>query len=86
MSLCPKCGYEYPDGCDASCDYKHPMVEWISVKDKLPNPNDYVLLYDCHLDLVFEGNYYSDRCGYSKDIEYDCGITHWMPLPDKPIN
>lgn len=36
MSLCPKCGYEYPDGCDATCDYKHPMVEWISIKDRLP--------------------------------------------------
>lgn len=66
------------------------MTEWISVKDRLPNPDEYALLYDSHLNLVFEGKllpsdfYYSDRCGYSKDVGDDCEITHWMPLPEAP--
>lgn len=90
MSECPKCGYDYPNGCDATCDYKHPMTEWISVKDRLPSKNDYVLLYDSSLDLVHEGKlrdgdfYYSERSGYSKDVGDGCEITHWMPLPEAP--
>lgn len=44
MSDCPKCGYDYPDGCCASCDYKHPMNEWISVKDRKPTESDSPIL------------------------------------------
>jgi hypothetical protein len=36
MTKCPGCGYDYPDGCDVTCEYKHPMTEWISVNDKSP--------------------------------------------------
>lgn len=66
------------------------MNHWICVKDKLPNQNEYVLLYDDILNLVYEGKllpsdfYYSDRTGYSKDIGETCEITHWMPLPEPP--
>lgn len=90
MNKCPKCGYDYFDGCDASCDYKHPMQEWVDVKENLPDPAEYVLLYDKSLDLVYEGKlrwdgfYYSDRAGFSKDLGEDCEITHWMPLPKPP--
>jgi len=65
-------------------------MEWISVKDRLPEPNDYVLLYDSSLNLVYEGKllasdfYYSERAGYSADIGDDCEVTHWMPLPEPP--
>lgn len=65
-------------------------MEWISVKDGLPNQDEYVLLYDKYLNLTYEGKllpsdfYYSDRGGYSKYIGEDCEITHWMPLPEPP--
>lgn len=66
-----------------------PNMKWIDVKVKIPNKDEYVLLYDSHLNLVYEGKllpsdfFYSHRSGYSKDID-DCEITHWMPLPEKP--
>lgn len=64
-------------------------MEWISVKDRLPNEYDTVLTF---------------RAGYTRDpakngIDVECmqrqpswfslekwgwGITHWMPLPDPP--
>jgi hypothetical protein len=63
---------------------------WIDVRCMLPEQNEYVLLYDSSLELVYEGKllpsdfYYSDRSGYSKDIGDGCEITHWMPLPKPP--
>lgn len=72
------------------------LTLWICVKDRLPDENEYVLLYDSSLHLVYEGRlmtsnklyrkhlYYSDRAGYSKDIGDECQITHWMPLPEPP--
>lgn len=65
-------------------------MEWISVKDRLPENNEYILLYDSSLGLVYEGKllpgdfYYSQRAGYSKDIGDGCEITHWLPLPKPP--
>ncbi len=59
------------------------MSEWISVKDRLPESDDYVLCY-------------RDSCGLSSRImvgfylrgKWTCGaignVTHWMPLPEPP--
>ncbi len=69
-------------------------MEWISVKDRLPDPSslEYVLAYGiptCHGDC--ERKLQIQFCRYSEDEgfefgEYDCGLdtTHWMPLPDPP--
>jgi hypothetical protein len=61
-------------------------MEWISVKDRLPESNDTHLIiagvtkwYDvCHYDL--------DRGVWYDCIDYDDvdGVTHWMPLPEPP--
>lgn len=82
MMDCPRCGYDYPNGCDVTCDYKHPMMEWIPTKDRLP-PNE--------LDevLVYNGNI---RVGYLHQgiLKISCSLcdedepTHWMPLPEEP--
>lgn len=62
------------------------MSEWISVKDRLPMLNEYVLVY---AKRGVQG-------GMQIDIEYLCGdmrwsgdsvfseITHWIPLPKPP--
>ena len=66
-------------------------MTWISVEDKLPENNDDVL-------LLYDGQY---RIGYFCDLGDECenywyvnnmeidsrysGITHWMPLPKKPL-
>jgi len=65
-------------------------MEWISVKEKLPED---------HADCIVYGIPTCGSCGeYARVVqarfrkerfefgEYDCGIetTHWMPLPEPP--
>jgi ABC-type proline/glycine betaine transport system substrate-binding protein len=64
-------------------------AEWISVKDKLPNKEQIVLMYydgDIligHIQIV-----YSDGSARFKETNgiflYNIPATHWMPLPEKP--
>lgn len=74
-------------------------MEWISVKERLPDFDCEVLLYD---DWEYEGKSRSDvRVGSLKEVtqrktssgitnypewgcEYAFNITHWMPLPPPP--
>ncbi len=51
------------------------MSEWISVKDRLPEENGYVLAYSSSDDLVI-------IVLKSKFQSFE--ITHWMPLPEPP--
>ena len=68
------------------------MMEWVSVKDRLPeeDENEYILFTD--RQSVFFGRYYYRNChkkeclwkpenGY---IHQSSEITHWMPLPKPP--
>jgi len=73
------------------------MSEWISVKDRLPENNDDVLVTDgedCAV-LFFHKNDNKWKYGYGllEAYNYDggaCieaetqGMTHWMPLPEPP--
>lgn len=66
------------------------MTEWISVKDRLPEPLTHVLVVgddgiftayrDVYEDFTWQcypiGSYASDGLVF--------GITHWMELPEKP--
>lgn len=56
--------------------------QWVSVKDRLPDPNNFVLTID---KLGF---FYMDRVNKNgKWDEQDGGfnpVTHWMPLPEPP--
>ncbi len=55
-------------------------VEWISVKDRLPECNGYVLaVYKDHLPFVAMHRY----GGFSVDMEILIP-THWQPLPAPP--
>ena len=57
-------------------------VEWISVKDRLPEPWEDVLLFSD--GRVFEGC--MDKSGgFSNAREYEISnVTHWCPLPEPP--
>lgn len=56
--------------------------EWISVKDRLPDEGENVLTYGAR---PFYDVFYVNRLIDKKNGEwlYD-GVTHWMPLPEKP--
>lgn len=69
-------------------------MEWISVKDRLPELETWVLAYSAKDDLIacsftrignqhpIIWNLLSSGCGCcDSDLEE---VTHWMPLPDKP--
>lgn len=69
------------------------MSEWISVKDRLPEEEENVILYDG--DEVFCGNMeimLGKHCFGNQKCDGICygwyekkKITHWMPLPKPPI-
>lgn len=66
------------------------MTEWISVKDRLPNKGQDVLIYRSgfRVDLMNVHMYlgedrWEDEYGYWETTETE-GITHWMPLPEPP--
>ena len=62
---------------------------WISIKDRLPNHGDYVLVYfDSykHGDIMYS-SWYSQEHGFigNDKIHIDNSkITHWQPLPQPP--
>ena len=71
---------------------------WISVNDNLPPLNQNVLVYAVGKHGDFIGEHIMVICGryifwekeqWSTPFEFfhdDYEITHWMPLPDAPIN
>ena len=74
------------------------MSEWISVKDRLPNPADnlshnrglyltYVLARDfCALNDKSEKVYVPMIMRFSEKGWHitDVKVTHWMPIPEPP--
>lgn len=79
MSQCPKCGYEYPEGCDASCDYKHPISEWIDVLVRKPTPADSPILAIESLEhFSIKALEYTD--GWDGDGWYDTSQEYGMGL------
>lgn len=76
------------------------MSEWISVEEKLPENEDYVLAYAEKKDISAVSIFVNKKIiakylGVESELEYYfCsienigrifhGITHWMPLPQPP--
>lgn len=67
-----------------------PVVQWISVEDRLPTvePKD---LSECATDngkyflVCFEGGYVDICAFWARGNKFgDEGVTHWMPLPEPP--
>lgn len=73
------------------------MMEWISVDDRLPELCDDSVLAvfpNGGIDMVHIEDYFLDiTCGFDEQGEQmytkwyiSQGVTHWMPLPDPPVN
>lgn len=69
------------------------MSNWISVKDRLPNNSNEVIVF-CLDDVVTTGKYirvskdkYLWKAPiYSPYIDNNLNVTHWQPLPEPPKN
>jgi hypothetical protein len=62
-------------------------MEWISVKDRLPEKGVYVWCYSKSLGMVSDcyDCDVSDEHWFKGDREeYLTDVTHWMPLPEPP--
>ena len=63
-------------------------MEWISVKDSLPDYNERVLLVGKHNIIYIGWREHSNWKGKEHfSIGRGCGlssVTHWMPLPEYP--
>lgn len=63
--------------------------KWISVKDRLPEEGQKVIVFDNEYKTVdtyeFEDSKFLYRDSYHTD-DYTNFVTHWMPLPKPPIN
>ena len=56
-----------------------PTAHWISVKDRLPEKDEYVLCF-CNIGDGFQAIFH-----YGKERKFDgTAVTHWMPLPEPP--
>ena len=60
--------------------------EWISVKDRLPQVKEDVLIYDSQHCNIYKAWYISDiDVWFSNEyLPQFINITHWMPLPKPP--
>ena len=81
---CKHCG-----GAGMPCECTEPVSEWISVKDRLPEPLLKVLVCDINNSISISyrfithlnkpvwclSPFYGNVSGY---------FTHWMPLPNPP--
>lgn len=77
----------YVDGYDDGASHRYD-TPWISVKDRLPDYDEQVLVYNPDYDMYF--NHRSDNPYVLTDSNGWCvlfpsdNITHWMPIPDLP--
>ena len=67
--------------------------QWVSVKDKLPDDEIYVLVKvgsNWHPIRIMKRVNVLEKCKWVNEdnstLIYDHFITHWMPLPSLPIN
>jgi hypothetical protein len=68
---------------------KAAQPQWISVKERLPEFGDWVLLYDIDSN-IYRGRLIEDDFAFFATFDgivfllEKPGITHWMPVPPEP--
>lgn len=83
----PYCIVDFISGAE----WQSKQSPWISVKERLPEPNKEVLLYDKNSIRHYVIGWLRRDKGYNEGMwrlsngwVEDKGITHWMPI-DEPI-
>lgn len=62
---------------------KEEIPKWISVEDRLPTPNQVVLIF--WDNKITSGSYKNFHNGYFQHgSATQLKVTHWQPLPDPP--
>lgn len=57
-------------------------MEWISVKDRLPENDNMVIIWG-GIGFYMNANWYTlTGTSFPRKIEWE--VTHWMPLPKPP--
>lgn len=81
----------YLDGFKDGAEWQSKQSPWISVNERLPEPNKEVLLYDKNSIRHYVIGWLRRDKGYNEGMwrlsngwVEDKGITHWMPI-DEPI-
>lgn len=70
---------------DAADVVERKRGEWISVKERLPENGETVLVYRPTMKTQYMTSYFWYRfCDGAIDIQGNDVITHWMPLPEPP--
>lgn len=63
-------------------------MEWISIKDRLPKSDEYVLTY--YIDKIWDetgvrtDTIREDVNAFMSAYQMKQEVTHWMPLPEPP--
>ncbi len=59
--------------------------QWISVKDRLPETFEDVLVFNSNEETVITIGFYYELKWHVYEIhDFSEQITHWMPLPEPP--
>lgn len=61
------------------------VPQWISVKDRLPEPDENPVIAGCEpLNVVFMAWYHSEVKRWELPSKIACEVTHWMPTSSIP--
>ena len=61
------------------------VAQWISVKDRLPEPDENPVIAGCEpLNVVFMAWYRSEVKRWELPSKIACEVTHWMPTSSLP--
>ena len=80
--------YKYPDERihfidGAKWADSHPA--WVSVEERMPEENEEVLAYNAENEEVIACDYHH-KMFHCWPEAFNESISHWMPLPTKPVN
>jgi hypothetical protein len=76
-------GFTIKQWADKITSGEYQPVEWVSVKDRLPELFENVLTYDCDGKIFI--NWLEEITEMKSYFAYGSKtVTHWMPLPEPP--